>query len=453
MAEYCNDKFLMVEDNEDSFRMWQGLVGPHYTPIVDNDGTLRWTNDGMLPNPDSVNIRGPQGAGLTIGGIRETAEELPAQAPPGVLWLVGTESPFESYSFIGGEWIDLGLCYVGPAGPPGPQGDDYSLTPADKSEIAAEAEQLLLNDLNNNPLPISRGGTSAQTLAGAKENLGITDLEEQIGDTPLATDAQDIRGAINELVGDLGSLDFDTDAQNVTGAVNELVDKKVSKSGDTMTGNLNINNNAPGIIAKKINKSSADDVSANDNSVGYRVTDKNGNIVAIFTDRYLASGNAVGAWLGGARVVNGSNSFNNLYLLIDASGNPFVLLEAAAWRKALEICYTANETMTITASTDITGHINANSTTVYLTVTTSKSMENISSITVTALSGWFAGPNGALNGSAANVNYVTSSDYSLATSKLDNYHVRIAITKTSAFSNSVNNGAVNYFGTLTLKFT
>ena len=76
MAEYCNDKFLMVEDNEDSFRMWQGLVGPHYTPIVDNDGTLRWTNDGMLPNPDSVNIRGPQGAGLTIGGIRETVEEL-----------------------------------------------------------------------------------------------------------------------------------------------------------------------------------------------------------------------------------------------------------------------------------------------------------------------------------------------------------------------------------------
>ncbi len=222
MAEYCNDNFLMVEDNEDQFRFWQGLVGPHYTPILSNDGTLRWTNDGFLQNPDEVNIRGPQGAGLSIGGIRETEGELPATAPPGAIWLVGTEVPYEGYSYIGGEWVDLGPLSVGPAGPPGPQGDDYTLTEADKTEIADAAETVLLNELANNPLPLSRGGTGSQTLAGAQEILGITDLADQIGATPLATEAQDIRGAINELVGDLGSLDFDTEAQNVTGAVNEL---------------------------------------------------------------------------------------------------------------------------------------------------------------------------------------------------------------------------------------
>ena len=222
MAEYCNDRFELVEDNEDSFGMWQGLVGPHYTPIMSNDGTLSWTNNGFLPNPDSVNLRGPQGAGLTIAGIRESTAGLPESAAAGVVWLFGMEEPYEGYSYINDEWIDLGPMTVGPAGPPGPQGDDYTLTSADKTEIAGEAEQLLLNDLNNNPLPVTKGGTGAQTLAGAQENLGITDLADQIGDTPLATEAQDIRGAINELVGDLGSLDFDTDAQNVTGAVNEL---------------------------------------------------------------------------------------------------------------------------------------------------------------------------------------------------------------------------------------
>lgn len=302
MAEYCNDKFLMVEDNEDSFRMWQGLVGPHYTPIVDNDGTLRWTNDGMLPNPDRVNIRGPQGAGLTIGGIRETAEELPAQAPPGVLWLVGTESPFESYSFIGGEWIDLGLCYVGPAGPPGPQGDDYSLTPADKSEIAAEAEQLLLNDLNNNPLPISRGGTSAQTLAGAKENLGIADLEEQIGDTPLATDAQDIRGAINELVGDL--------------------DGKVSKDGDTITGDLNLKTTLAAV---------GEDLGSQVIAPIFALKDKNGLTFAYIRGLFRTTGRN-GVQFGATR----GSTANAVALEVDADGTRNVSFsDPAPWRSAL----------------------------------------------------------------------------------------------------------------------
>lgn len=35
--------------------------GATFTPSVSADGTLSWTNDGGLPNPDPVNIRGPQG--------------------------------------------------------------------------------------------------------------------------------------------------------------------------------------------------------------------------------------------------------------------------------------------------------------------------------------------------------------------------------------------------------
>lgn len=38
-----------------------GENGATFTPSVSEDGTLSWTNDKGLPNPDPVNIRGPQG--------------------------------------------------------------------------------------------------------------------------------------------------------------------------------------------------------------------------------------------------------------------------------------------------------------------------------------------------------------------------------------------------------
>lgn len=38
-----------------------GKEGPHYTPQIDDEGNLSWTNNGNLPNPEVVNIRGPQG--------------------------------------------------------------------------------------------------------------------------------------------------------------------------------------------------------------------------------------------------------------------------------------------------------------------------------------------------------------------------------------------------------
>ena len=37
------------------------LKGHVYLPEVDEEGNLSWTNDGNLENPETVNIRGPQG--------------------------------------------------------------------------------------------------------------------------------------------------------------------------------------------------------------------------------------------------------------------------------------------------------------------------------------------------------------------------------------------------------
>lgn len=38
-----------------------GTNGGTYTPSVSSDGILSWTNDAGLPNPEPVNIMGPQG--------------------------------------------------------------------------------------------------------------------------------------------------------------------------------------------------------------------------------------------------------------------------------------------------------------------------------------------------------------------------------------------------------
>lgn len=203
MAEYCNDHFKMVEDTDDSFRMWQGLVGPCYTPVMSNDGTLSWTNNGNLPNPEAVNIRGPQGAGIRIAGIVETESSLPSSAADGAIWLVGEGSPYEGYAWVNGTWIDLGPLTVGPAGPPGPQGDDYELTEADKQEIAEISESILLTELDNEPLGVRYGGTGARTVEGAKQMLGIDEITDKLGTWPLGTDAQDVAGAINEMIGEI----------------------------------------------------------------------------------------------------------------------------------------------------------------------------------------------------------------------------------------------------------
>lgn len=56
-----------------------GLTGPFYTPIVDADGNISWTNNGGLANPATKNIRGPQGVKgdpLTFGDL--TAEQIEA---------------------------------------------------------------------------------------------------------------------------------------------------------------------------------------------------------------------------------------------------------------------------------------------------------------------------------------------------------------------------------------
>lgn len=55
--------------------------GIYYTPSVSTDGVLSWTNNGGLPNPDPVNIKGSQGV-----------VNLAVIAPQGTTWTNWTEN-------------------------------------------------------------------------------------------------------------------------------------------------------------------------------------------------------------------------------------------------------------------------------------------------------------------------------------------------------------------------
>lgn len=116
---YCEHDCFTMDENQDEFRMWQGLVGPTFFPTVDANGNISWTNNGGLPNPVTQNIRGPEGHGCEISGIVASASELPVSAPQGTMYAVGTEEPYDAYCYLG-EWVNLGLIF--PRGPVGPQG-------------------------------------------------------------------------------------------------------------------------------------------------------------------------------------------------------------------------------------------------------------------------------------------------------------------------------------------
>lgn len=78
MADCC-DNFDMLEDQGDSFETWQGLRGPYYTPSVDSEGNLSWTNNGGLPNPPTVNITGPEGEQAPVDDALSETSENPVQ--------------------------------------------------------------------------------------------------------------------------------------------------------------------------------------------------------------------------------------------------------------------------------------------------------------------------------------------------------------------------------------
>lgn len=167
------------------FRMFEGYYGPYFTPSVDADGNLNWTNNAGLPDPAPINIKGAPGTGLEISGLVATEADLPATAEDWTCYLVGTEVPYTVYTYNPNSgWISLGQLASGPKGDtgavytpsvsaagvitwtndgdlPNPEpvnikGPAYTLTEEDKAEIVADV-------VDEIPLVDPDAKTSAQT--------------------------------------------------------------------------------------------------------------------------------------------------------------------------------------------------------------------------------------------------------------------------------------------------
>lgn len=99
--------------------------GATFTPAVDTNGLLTWTNDFELDNPTQRNITGPKGAkgdpgkNFTIKGVYATLAALqtsvtnPEQSD---FYAVGTAGAYEVYMWNNGAWLNMGSLH-GPAGP------------------------------------------------------------------------------------------------------------------------------------------------------------------------------------------------------------------------------------------------------------------------------------------------------------------------------------------------
>ena len=108
----------------------QGKIGPRgytFTPAVDDAGNLSWTNDGGLPNPEEVNIKGPIGATGPQGN--------PGATPTITVGAVTTLDPGQDATAeITGETPNLTLNLGIPEGQPGKDGVQLNDSAVNTSE-------------------------------------------------------------------------------------------------------------------------------------------------------------------------------------------------------------------------------------------------------------------------------------------------------------------------------
>lgn len=116
-------------------------------------------------------------------------------------------------------------------------------------------------------------------------------------------------------------------------AIGTELSKKVAKAGDTMTGDLTINDHQNRIHETEITIGTAPE--SNKWSHQFRIEDSAGKSFARLQGFYGSDGRS-GAQLYGENYVNGTNNYNFLGLYVSASGVASVAMNyPAAWRSAL----------------------------------------------------------------------------------------------------------------------
>ena len=186
---------------------------------------------------------------------------------------------------------------------------------------------------------------------------------------------------------------------------------------------------------------------------GFIIRDANNDLPLSL--RGFATPNGNGLTLQARRIVNGTSRYNSIRLLIDTEGAPVVQLIGlnadAVWRKALGLCYAVNDTFQTVGSTSfvMNGLITNGCEDLFFDLYTDKSMENVSSFTLTRMTGSLR----TKIGTVPDINYA-GGDFSFDGTKITDHHLKLHLSGNSAICDtSANNGPVAFYGTLTIKFT
>lgn len=140
---------------EDGADGQKGDTGPYYTPSVSDNGDLSWTNNGNLSNPPVVNIKGPQG-------------DIGPQGPAGPVGPTGENGANGADATINGV---NALTLTATDGITGTQsGNTYTLS--------AKTLQTALNNITNgttklNYLPLTGGTLTGDLLIDSAHNLQV----------------------------------------------------------------------------------------------------------------------------------------------------------------------------------------------------------------------------------------------------------------------------------------
>lgn len=137
--------------------------------------------------------------------------------------------------------------------------------------------------------------------------------------------------------------------------VDNLPANKVSKTGDTMTGLLRINDSSVSVVESRIDQSVNPTGSLY--GYGYYFHDKNGPGSTDNQVGYLRAhtkANTIGLQLEAKRMVNGASKYNTLNMTVDNNGTPVTELNKAAWTTALGLDVISTDTIAniITVNSD-----------------------------------------------------------------------------------------------------
>lgn len=215
----CNNYFDMT-DQGDSFESWQGLRGPA----------------GPQGTP------GAPGSSVELKGPVATTGDLPATAPSGELWQVGTQAPYNGYFFNGEAWVNLG---------PVAAGATFTPTVSSDGVISWTNDGGLPNPESVN-IKGPQGATGPQ---GPQGETGATGATGPQGETGPAGPGVPSGGTTRQVLKKMSVADYNTAWQDddlyITGAsVGDLV--RISAVGEngkpTVFGRISDPNTNVGIV-------------------------------------------------------------------------------------------------------------------------------------------------------------------------------------------------------------